>query len=29
MAAKHQSAWETFALITVFRNPVYILKRES
>ncbi len=28
MAAKHQSAWETFALITVFRNPVYILKRE-
>jgi len=28
MAAKHQSAWETFALITIFRNPVYILKRE-
>lgn len=28
MAAKHQSAWETFALVTVFRNPVYILKRE-
>lgn len=28
MAAKHQSAWETFALITVFTNPVYILKRE-
>ena len=28
MAAKHQSAWETFALITVFRDPVYILKRE-
>lgn len=28
MAAKHQSTWETFALVTVFRNPVYILKRE-
>ncbi len=28
MAAKHQSAWETFALITVFTDPIYILKRE-
>ncbi|AZO81775.1 MULTISPECIES: lysophospholipid acyltransferase family protein [unclassified Bosea (in: a-proteobacteria)] len=28
MAAKHQSTWETFALVTVFLNPVYILKRE-
>jgi len=28
VAAKHQSFLETFALVTVFRNPVYILKRE-
>jgi 1-acyl-sn-glycerol-3-phosphate acyltransferase len=28
VAAKHQSFWETFALITVFPNPVFILKRE-
>ncbi|KRE14747.1 acyl-phosphate glycerol 3-phosphate acyltransferase [Bosea sp. Root483D1] len=28
VAAKHQSTWETFALVTIFRNPVYILKRE-
>src|SRR6476661_3227436 len=28
VAAKHQSFWETFALLTVFTNPVYILKRE-
>lgn len=28
VAAKHQSAWETFALITVIRRPAYILKKE-
>ena len=28
VAAKHQSAWETFALLTVFPEPTYILKRE-
>ncbi|MGX5735960.1 lysophospholipid acyltransferase family protein [Bosea thiooxidans] len=28
VAAKHQSFLETFALVTVFQNPVYILKRE-
>jgi 1-acyl-sn-glycerol-3-phosphate acyltransferase len=28
VASKHQSAWETFALITLFPNPVFILKRE-
>ena len=28
VAAKHQSAWETFALVPLFDNPVYILKRE-
>lgn len=28
VAAKHQSTWETLALITIFRNPVFILKRE-
>ncbi|ADZ68572.1 lysophospholipid acyltransferase family protein [Polymorphum gilvum] len=28
VAAKHQSAWETFALIPHFRDPTYILKRE-
>ncbi|UZF90527.1 lysophospholipid acyltransferase family protein [Bosea sp. NBC_00550] len=28
VAAKHQSFVETFALVTVFRNPVFILKRE-
>jgi 1-acyl-sn-glycerol-3-phosphate acyltransferase len=28
VAAKHQSAWETFALLTVFRDPTFILKRE-
>ena len=28
VAAKHQSLWETFALITVFRDPAYIMKRE-
>lgn len=28
VAAKHQSAWETFALMTVLDDPVFILKRE-
>ncbi len=28
VAAKHQSAWETFALATLFDNPLFILKRE-
>jgi 1-acyl-sn-glycerol-3-phosphate acyltransferase len=28
VASKHQSAWETFALITLFPHPVFILKRE-
>jgi 1-acyl-sn-glycerol-3-phosphate acyltransferase len=28
VAAKHQSTWETFALLTVFRDPTFILKRE-
>jgi 1-acyl-sn-glycerol-3-phosphate acyltransferase len=28
VAAKHQSVWETFALLTVLRDPTYILKRE-
>lgn len=28
VAAKHQSAWETFALLTLFPDPTYILKRE-
>lgn len=28
VAAKHQSAWETFALLTLFDDPVFILKRE-
>lgn len=28
VAAKHQSAWETFALLPLFNNPVFILKRE-
>lgn len=28
VAAKHQSAWETFALIPLFRDPTFILKRE-
>ena len=28
VAAKHQSAWETFALIAVFADPTFILKRE-
>jgi 1-acyl-sn-glycerol-3-phosphate acyltransferase len=28
VAAKHQSAWEAFALLTLFDNPTFILKRE-
>lgn len=28
VAAKHQSIWEVFALITVFENFTYVLKRE-
>lgn len=28
VAAKHQSAWDTFALMTLFPHPVYVLKRE-
>lgn len=28
VASKHQSLWETFALITVFADPAYIMKRE-
>jgi 1-acyl-sn-glycerol-3-phosphate acyltransferase len=27
-ASKHQSAWETFALLTLFPEPTFILKRE-
>jgi 1-acyl-sn-glycerol-3-phosphate acyltransferase len=27
-ASKHQSLWETFALITLFDDPAYIMKRE-
>ncbi len=28
IACKHQSAWETFALFTVLRDPTFVLKRE-
>jgi 1-acyl-sn-glycerol-3-phosphate acyltransferase len=28
VAAKHQSIWETFALLTIFGDPAFILKRE-
>jgi 1-acyl-sn-glycerol-3-phosphate acyltransferase len=28
VACKHQSAWETFALYAVLRDPAYVLKRE-
>jgi len=28
VAAKHQSMWETFALLPLFDQPVYMLKRE-
>jgi 1-acyl-sn-glycerol-3-phosphate acyltransferase len=28
VAAKHQSAWETFGLIPLFRDPALLMKRE-
>jgi 1-acyl-sn-glycerol-3-phosphate acyltransferase len=28
VAAKHQSTWETFALLTQFEDPTFIIKRE-
>jgi 1-acyl-sn-glycerol-3-phosphate acyltransferase len=28
VASKHQSAWETFALIPLFRDPAMLMKRE-
>jgi 1-acyl-sn-glycerol-3-phosphate acyltransferase len=28
VASKHQSLWETFALLTIFPDPAYIMKRE-
>ncbi len=28
IAAKHQSAWETVALLSLFKDPAFILKRE-
>ena len=28
VAAKHQSAWETFALVPLFENPVFIVKQQ-
>src|SRR5579863_3074434 len=28
VASKHQSMWETFALLQMFDHPLYILKRE-
>jgi 1-acyl-sn-glycerol-3-phosphate acyltransferase len=28
VASKHQSAWETFALIPLFRDPAFLMKRE-
>jgi 1-acyl-sn-glycerol-3-phosphate acyltransferase len=28
VAAKHQSLWETFALLRIFDDPVFVLKRE-
>jgi 1-acyl-sn-glycerol-3-phosphate acyltransferase len=28
VACKHQSLWETFALVPLFEDPTYILKRE-
>jgi len=28
VAAKHQSTWETFALLTLFDDPTFIVKRE-
>src|ERR687894_545241 len=28
IAAKHQSTWETFALLTILDDPTFVLKRE-
>jgi 1-acyl-sn-glycerol-3-phosphate acyltransferase len=28
VASKHQSVWETFALLPLFRDPAFVLKRE-
>jgi 1-acyl-sn-glycerol-3-phosphate acyltransferase len=28
VAAKHQSAWETVVLVTLFRDPAFVVKRE-
>jgi 1-acyl-sn-glycerol-3-phosphate acyltransferase len=28
VAAKHQSTWETFALLSLFNHPIFIIKRE-
>ncbi len=28
VASKHQSAWETFALLTILADPIFVLKRE-
>ena len=28
VASKHQSVWETFALLPLFHAPLFILKRE-
>jgi 1-acyl-sn-glycerol-3-phosphate acyltransferase len=28
VAAKHQSLWETFALMTIFDDPAFVMKRE-
>src|SRR4030095_15489482 len=28
VAAKHQSVWETFTLLTLFDDPAYVFKRE-
>jgi 1-acyl-sn-glycerol-3-phosphate acyltransferase len=28
VAAKHQSAWETFALVALFPDPTFVIKRE-
>jgi 1-acyl-sn-glycerol-3-phosphate acyltransferase len=28
VASKHQSTWDTFALLTILEDPVYVLKRE-
>jgi 1-acyl-sn-glycerol-3-phosphate acyltransferase len=28
VASKHQSTWETFALLTILEDPIFVLKRE-